>query len=91
MGIRITGVGAYVPDGSVTNAELARTIDTSHEWIVARTGILERRISRPDEAPSDMGHSAAERCLDDAGVERIGQAIRACDELQIWQRTAELA
>ena len=43
MGIRISGIGAYVPGKIVTNHELAARIDTSNEWIVARTGILERR------------------------------------------------
>lgn len=69
MGIRIAGVGAYVPDRCVTNVELARTVDTSHEWIVARTGILTRRLSGPEEAPSDMGHRAALRCLSHAAVD----------------------
>src|SRR4051812_27664998 len=44
MGIRITGVGAYVPNQQVTNDDLARRVDTSGEWISARTGILERRV-----------------------------------------------
>ncbi len=80
MGIQVTGVGAYVPDRSVTNAELARTVDTSHEWIVAKTGILERRFSGPEEAPSDMGHQAALRCLDHAGVDKsvIDLIVVAC-------------
>jgi len=69
MGIRISGIGAYVPAKIVTNHELAARIDTSNEWIVARTGILERRISGPDEAPSDMGSEAARRCLNDAGID----------------------
>jgi 3-oxoacyl-[acyl-carrier-protein] synthase-3 len=71
MGIRISGVGGYVPRKTVTNEELARQIDTSHGWIVAKTGILERRISEPDEAPSDMGREAAERCLRNAAVDRL--------------------
>jgi 3-oxoacyl-[acyl-carrier-protein] synthase-3 len=70
MGIQITGVGAYSPSKVINNHELARTIDTSHEWIVSHTGIRERRISAPEEAPSDMGYQAALRCLRDAGVER---------------------
>jgi 3-oxoacyl-[acyl-carrier-protein] synthase-3 len=73
MGIRITGVGAYVPERTVTNAELARKVDTSDEWIVEKTGILERRFSGPDEAPSDMGAAAALRCLSHAGVD--GSAV----------------
>ncbi len=57
MGIGITGVGAYVPDRAVTNTELATRVDTSHEWIVAKTGIRERRLSEPDEAPERHGLS----------------------------------
>lgn len=69
MGIQISGVGAYVPDQVLTNHELARRIDTSHEWIVNHTGIEQRRLSAPDEAPSDMGCRAARRCLEAAGVD----------------------
>ena len=54
MGIRISGVGAHVPERAVSNLELDRTIDTSDEWIVLHTGIRERRICEPDEAPSDL-------------------------------------
>lgn len=68
MGIRLTGVGAYVPSRKVRNEELARRVDTSHEWIVGKTGIQERRVSAADEAPSDMAHQAALRCLTQAGV-----------------------
>jgi 3-oxoacyl-[acyl-carrier-protein] synthase-3 len=68
MGIQITGVGAYVPDKIVTNQELCRRVDTSDEWITLKTGIRQRRISAPDEAPSDMGCEAALRCLRHAGV-----------------------
>jgi 3-oxoacyl-[acyl-carrier-protein] synthase-3 len=70
MGIRIAGVGAYVPDRIVTNDELAHRVDTSHEWISARTGIVERRVCGQDEAPSDMAREAALRCLANAGVDK---------------------
>jgi 3-oxoacyl-[acyl-carrier-protein] synthase-3 len=69
MGIKISGVGAYAPESVVTNQQLARTVDTSHEWIVEHTGIVERRLCGPEEAPSDMGHQAALRCLANAGVD----------------------
>jgi 3-oxoacyl-[acyl-carrier-protein] synthase-3 len=69
VGIRISGVGGHVPSKTVTNHELSAGIDTSHEWIVKRTGIVERRLAAPDEAPSDMGAEAARRCLADAAVE----------------------
>jgi 3-oxoacyl-[acyl-carrier-protein] synthase-3 len=80
MGIRVAGIGAYVPERTVTNAELARTIDTSHEWIVSRTGIVERRRSRDDEAPSDMGCQAALRCLEHAGLDKsaVDLIVVAC-------------
>ena len=68
-GIRIAGVGAYAPEKRLTNHELAQRIDTSHEWIAQKTGILEQQISGPGEAPSDMGCQAARRCLRDAGVD----------------------
>jgi 3-oxoacyl-[acyl-carrier-protein] synthase-3 len=54
----------------LTNAELATTIDTSDAWIVAKTGIRERRLCAHDEAPSDMGCRAALDCLRNAGVDR---------------------
>lgn len=80
MGIRIASVGAYVPSRVVTNHELAARVDTSHDWIVARTGILERRVSGPAEAPSDMGAEAARRCLGRAGVDKaaVDLIIVAC-------------
>src|SRR5216110_445475 len=68
MGIRVSGVGAYVPSKTITNDELAASVDTSHEWIVTKTGIVERRVAGPAEAPSDMGCEAARRCLANAGL-----------------------
>jgi len=70
MGIRITGIGGYVPERVMTNHEFAKSVNTSHEWILAKTGIVERRLSAPAEAPSDMGVRAAQRCLQNAGVDK---------------------
>jgi 3-oxoacyl-[acyl-carrier-protein] synthase-3 len=80
MGIRISGIGAYVPAKKVTNDELTKKVDTSHEWIAQKTGILERRIAAPDEAPSDMAAKAAARCLEQAGVDRreVDLIVVAC-------------
>src|SRR5579862_2090160 len=80
MGIGITGIGAYVPTNIITNYQLARRIDTSHDWIATKTGILERRVSAPDEAPSDMGHKAAVRCLANAGIDiaEVDLIVVAC-------------
>jgi 3-oxoacyl-[acyl-carrier-protein] synthase-3 len=70
MSIRIGGIGAYVPETVLTNNDLAARIDTTHEWISSRTGILQRRISARGESPSDMACQAALHCLDDAGVDK---------------------
>jgi 3-oxoacyl-[acyl-carrier-protein] synthase III len=70
MGIHIAGVGAYVPEKRLTNAELVMGLDTTDEWISAKTGIRERRICEAGEAPSDMGCEAALRCLRDADVDK---------------------
>ena len=52
----ITGVGGYVPDDILSNADLEKMVDTTDEWITSRTGIKERRILRtPGNATSDMG------------------------------------
>src|ERR671911_786613 len=64
----ITGVAIYVPDRILTNAELAKTLDTSDEWIVTRTGIRERRIGRPGETTSMMGAEAVRRLMNERGL-----------------------
>ena len=61
--IIIKGVGSYVPEQIVTNAELSRRVDTSDEWIQARTGIRERHIARDDQATSDLAVEAAKAAL----------------------------
>ena len=63
----VTGVGGYLPDRTVSNAELAKTVDTSDEWIVERTGIRSRRYAAEGEATSDLATRAAERALACAG------------------------
>jgi 3-oxoacyl-[acyl-carrier-protein] synthase-3 len=80
MGIRVSGIGAYVPAKVVTNHDLAMRVDTSDEWITAKTGIVERRICAADEAPSDMAREAALRCLERAGVDKraVDLIIVAC-------------
>jgi 3-oxoacyl-[acyl-carrier-protein] synthase-3 len=66
---RIIGCGGYLPERVVTNAELARGMDTSDEWIRQRTGIQERRIAAPGEKTSDLGIAAARTALARAGIE----------------------
>jgi len=64
----ILGTGSYGPDRVLGNEELARTVDTSDEWIRTRSGIRERRIAAPGEATSDMAVHAARRALASARV-----------------------
>lgn len=64
----ITGWGMAVPDQVLTNADLARMVDTSDEWIVTRTGIRERRIVGPGESTSTLATEAGRRALERAGV-----------------------
>jgi len=63
----LTGVGGHLPDRILTNAELSHMVDTSDEWIVARTGIRERRIAADGEKTSDLAIAAARKALDAAG------------------------
>jgi 3-oxoacyl-[acyl-carrier-protein] synthase-3 len=67
--VGITGLGVYVPDRVLTNADLEKMVDTNDEWITTRTGIKERRIARDDQAASDLAIPAARQALERAGVE----------------------
>ncbi len=68
MSIKIVGTGSYLPERVLSNAELEKMVDTSDEWIRARTGIEERRIAAPGEFTSDMGLAAARRAIEAAGI-----------------------
>ena len=57
------GCGAYLPSKIVTNDDLSKIVDTSHDWIVSRTGISSRRIAAEDEKTSDLGTQAAKQAL----------------------------
>lgn len=63
----LLGAGSYLPKRVLTNAELASRVDTSDEWIVARTGIRERRIAAADEKTSDLACAAAVNAMNAAG------------------------
>jgi 3-oxoacyl-[acyl-carrier-protein] synthase III len=65
---RVVAVGSALPERRLTNAELERTVDTTDEWIVSRTGIRERRIVTPGTPLSALAAPAARLCLDRAGV-----------------------
>ncbi len=82
----IRGWGKYVPPNVLTNDDLARMVDTTDEWIRARTGIAERRIAGPGETAVTMGINAAREALhmadaDPADVELVIAATATPDRI----------
>ncbi len=65
----VLGCGSYLPSRTLTNAELAKMVDTTDEWIVQRTGIRERHIAAEGETTSDLAIAAARAALAAAGVD----------------------
>jgi 3-oxoacyl-[acyl-carrier-protein] synthase-3 len=75
---RVADIATYVPEGRLTNADLAKMVDTSDEWIVQRTGIRERSIAAGDEFASDLCLAAVERLRERTGsFERVDAVIAA--------------
>jgi 3-oxoacyl-[acyl-carrier-protein] synthase-3 len=68
-GVRISALGCYAPPDLLTNADLERMVDTSNEWILERTGIVERHIAAKDVATSDLAVEAARAALAQRGIE----------------------
>jgi 3-oxoacyl-[acyl-carrier-protein] synthase-3 len=67
-GVQIVATGSYVPDAVVTNEHLRQRLGCDSDWVVKRTGILERRHALAHQATSDLCYEAGRRCLDNAGV-----------------------
>jgi 3-oxoacyl-[acyl-carrier-protein] synthase-3 len=63
----VTGVGGYLPETIVSNHDLAAQVDTTHEWIVERTGIQQRHKAPPEQLTSDLAVEAAKKALAAAG------------------------
>ena len=76
----IEGVGSYLPARIMSNADLARMVDTSDEWIVERTGIRERRIAAEKETTGDLAINAARDALVQSGTR--------ADEIDLIERRA---
>lgn len=68
IGIRLAGTGMAVPDVVVTNADLAKKVDTSDEWITQRTGIHQRRIAPEGVTVRDLATAATAAAIKDAGI-----------------------
>ncbi|MEO3811808.1 beta-ketoacyl-ACP synthase III [Sphaerisporangium sp. B11E5] len=67
-GARVLAFGAYQPAGVVTNDDLAKTIDTTDEWIQSRVGIKERRVAGPEESEVDLAVQAGGKALAGSGL-----------------------
>ena len=74
----IVGTGRGVPEKVLSNADLERIVDTSDEWIIARTGIKERRIAAEHESLSDFAIPAARQALEMAGIDPVEVDLLIC-------------
>ena len=83
--IGLLGIGSYVPERVMTNADWSELVDTTDEWIIERTGIRERRYSSDDQTTTDFGEYAGKAALADAGLEAVD-----IDELIIATDTPEM-
>lgn len=68
MHSRIIGTGSYLPAKMLTNFDLEKIVETSHDWIVSRSGIIERHVAADDEATSDLALQASRRAIEAAGI-----------------------
>ncbi len=82
----ILGFGGYVPERVMTNDDWSKLVDTTDEWITARTGIKRRRFAAEGETTLDLAANAAERALADAGLgpSDIGEIIVATDTPELY-------
>ena len=65
---RIIGTGSYLPEKILSNHDLEKMVDTSHDWIFSRTGINERHIAGENELASDLATHASRRAMESAGI-----------------------
>ncbi len=65
---RIIGTGSYLPAKVVTNYDLEKMVDTTHDWIFSRTGIVERHVAAEGEMSSDLAFQASSRAIEAAGI-----------------------
>lgn len=65
---KIIGTGSYLPAKMLTNFDLEKIVETTHDWIVSRSGIFERHIAADDELTSDLALQASRRAIEAAGI-----------------------
>ncbi|HXT50944.1 MAG TPA: 3-oxoacyl-ACP synthase, partial [Thermoanaerobaculia bacterium] len=83
--VGILGLGAYVPERVMANAEWSQYVDTTDEWIRERTGIERRRVAAPEQSTVDLALPAARLALEDAGI-----GPRDVDEIIVATDTPEV-
>ncbi|MBD3654271.1 beta-ketoacyl-ACP synthase III [Kangiella sp.] len=66
---KILGMGSYLPEKVLTNADLEKMVDTTDAWITERTGIKKRHIAADDQSASDLGVEAAKKAIENSGIE----------------------
>ncbi len=66
--VGIWGTGSHLPEREMTNYDLEKIVETSHDWIVSRTGIESRRIADEHTATSDLAYKAAQKAIEAAGI-----------------------
>lgn len=66
---KIVGTGSYLPAKTVSNYDLEKTVDTTHDWIFSRTGIVERHMAAENELSSDLALQASIRAIEAAGLQ----------------------
>ena len=67
----IIGIGSYLPEKRMTNADLEKMVETTNDWIIERTGIRERRVAPENEATSDLAARAGKKAIEDAGLDPL--------------------
>lgn len=91
MGIRVLGTGGYIPPRILDNEFFTTIVDTSCEWIEKRTGILQRHVMPDDMNSLDMAKMAAERALENAGVDAKDLKAVICATLTQDELTPSLS
>src|SRR5829696_1401362 len=86
MGVKVAGTGSYVPDAVVSNGHLHAKFGFDSDWIVKRTGILERRHALPHQATSDLCVEAAHDCF-----AKSGYTAKDCDLLVLGTFTPDMS
>jgi len=74
---RVADIASYAPEGRLTNADLAKMIDTSDEWIVQRTGIHERSVAGSEQFASNLCLEAVRRLRERVSLDRVDAVIAA--------------